>query len=250
MSLHVIRLSRVALTLMLSAGLLLAMAAVPARGGPVQAPGLVALSAAKYPKLEYDDRGKAVKRLQRLLGVQPVSGWFGPITRKTVKTFERKHGLKVNGVVGKSTWKAIIRVDAAKGRSSRSSRDGRVCPVPSARFSDTYGGARGHDGVDMLAAKGTPIRAIESGTVVRAHWSGSSGGYTITLQGRSGSKFFHAHNKKNLVKSGDKVTVGEVIAKVGSTGNAGSTNHLHFEYWKSGRESDPVNPTPLVRSLC
>ena len=46
------------------------------------------------------------------------------------------------------------------------------------------------------------------------------------------------------------MTVGQVIAKVGSTGNAGTLNHLHFEYWKSGRESDPVNPTPLVRSLC
>ena len=166
--------------------------------------------------------------------------------------FEKKHGLKVNGVVGGPTWRAILRADAAK-KTSRSDRDGRVCPVPSASFSDTYGAARGshgHAGVDMLAPKGTKIRAIESGTVVRAHWSGSSGGYTITLQGVSGSKFFMAHNSENLVSSGDKVTVGEVIAKVGSTGNAGTTNHLHFEYWKSGKESDPVNPTPLIRSLC
>ena len=239
----------------LAAGLAVAMLAVPLAVAPSSAQalgGTTVVTSKTYPTLRYDDRGAAVKRLQKLLGVTPTSGWFGPLTKAAVKKFEKKHGFKVNGVVGGPTWRAILRADAAK-ESSRSDRDGRTCPVPSASFTDTYGAARGshgHAGVDMLAAKGTKIRAIESGTVVRAHWSGSSGGYTITLQGVSGSKFFMAHNSENLVSSGDKVTVGEVIAKVGSTGNAGTTNHLHFEYWKSGKESDPVNPTPLIRSLC
>ncbi len=205
-----------------------------------------------YPRLEYDDRGAAVKRLQKLLGVKPASGWFGPLTRSAVRSFKSNHGLTANGIVGKTAWAAIVRADAAK-KSSRSARSGRVCPVKGAVFSDTYGAARGghgHAGVDMLAPRGTKIRAVESGTVVRAHWSGSSGGYTITLQGRSGSKFFYAHNDVNRVSAGQQVSVGQVIARVGSTGNAGTVNHLHFEYWKSGRESDPVNPTPLVRSLC
>ncbi len=221
---------------------------------PASATSVTVLAAStSYPKLKYDDQGKAVKRLQRLLGVQPVSGWFGPITRKAVKKFEKRHGLKVNGVVGKATWAAILRADAVKKKSSRSTRSSRACPVRGASFSDTYGanrGSHGHAGVDMLAPRGTKVRAIESGTVIRAHWSGSSGGNTITLQGRSGSKFFYAHNDVNKVRAGQEVTVGEVIARVGSTGNAGTVNHLHFEYWKSGRESDPVNPTPLVRSLC
>ena len=52
------------------------------------------------------------------------------------------------------------------------------------------------------------------------------------------------------MKAGQRVTVRQVIARVGSTGNAGTVNHLHFEYWKSGRESDPVDPTPLIRVLC
>ena len=111
----------------------------------------------------------------------------------------------------------------------------RHCPAPTVRrLSDGSGvrqqvrfradrGIRGHAGVDMLAPRGTPVRAVESGTVVRAHWSGSSGGWTITLHGKSGSTFFYAHNDVNLVKSGESVTSGEVIAKVGSTGNAGTT---------------------------
>ncbi len=214
--------------------------------------GKKARASKAHPRLEYGDRGPAVKRLQKLLRVKPVSGWFGPLTRSAVRSFKSNHGLKANGVVGKAAWAAILRADAAK-KTSRSARSGRACPVKGAVFSDTYGAARsghGHAGVDMLAPRGTKIHAVESGTVVRAHWSGSSGGYTITLQGRSGSKFFYAHNKVNLVSSGQNVTVGQVIARVGSTGNAGTVNHLHFEYWKSGRESDPVNPTPLVRSLC
>lgn len=241
------RLLAAALAAVLLTGPMVALTPSTAAAAPVRS-----AAASSYPALRYDDRGAAVKRLQRLLGVQPASGWFGPITLAAVKRFEKRHGLKVNGIVGVATWRAIVRASAAGG-VSRSVRDGRTCPAPGARFTDTYGAARGgggHAGVDMLARRGTPIRAVESGTVLRAHWSGSSGGWTITLRGRSGSKFFYAHNDVNLAKSGERVTVGEVIAKVGSTGNAGATNHLHFEYWKSGKESDPVNPTPLVRSLC
>lgn len=215
----------------------------------------------RYPTLRYDSSGAAVERLQRMLKVRPVSGWFGPVTRSTVIRFQKRHHLAGTGVVGWRTWRAVERAHQAASRPSRSSSrpapapgsGSRVCPVPGAVFSDTYGAARGghgHAGVDMLARLGSKIRAVESGTVVRAHWSGSIGGYTITLQGRSGSKFFMAHNSKNLVRAGQQVRAGQVIALVGSTGNAGSVNHLHFEYWKSGRESDPVNPTPLITSLC
>jgi murein DD-endopeptidase MepM/ murein hydrolase activator NlpD len=237
-----------------AAALALPLAAPPAALAQGPSTTLAAASATKYPTIRYGSEGPAVKRLQKLLHVKPVSGWFGPITKAAVMRFEKRHHLKVNGIVGKPTWRAILRAHAASTSTSRSkTTSGRACPVPGASFSDTYGAARsghGHAGVDMLAKKGTKIHAIESGTVVRAHWSGSSGGYTITLQGRSGSKFFMAHNSKNLVKAGQRVTVNQVIALVGSTGNAGTVNHLHFEYWKSGRESDPVNPTPLIRSLC
>jgi murein DD-endopeptidase MepM/ murein hydrolase activator NlpD len=242
---------------LLTATLAAAALAVPLVG---VAPAALAAStstyvtaSASYPTLRYDSRGAAVKRLQRLLGVKPVSGWFGPLTKAAVMRFEKRHHMKVNGVVGGPTWRAILRAHAASTASSRSVRKGRTCPVPGARFTDTYGAPRSkhpHAGVDLLAKRGTKIHAVESGTIVRAHWSGSSGGYTITLKGRSGSKFFYAHNDKNLVKAGQNVKVGQVIARVGSTGNAGTVNQLHFEYWKSGRESDPVNPTPLVRSLC
>ena len=204
--------------------------------------------------VQYGSRGPVVKDLQRRLRVTPVSGWFGPRTEAAVKTFQRRHHLRPNGVVNGRTWAVLLAATAGGSSDKRGSRSSgsRTCPVAGAQFSDTFGASRGdhgHKGVDMLAPAGTPIRAIESGTVAIAHWSGSSGGWTITLQGRSGAKFFHAHNQKNLVRGGERVTKGQVIAKVGSTGNAG-ISHLHFEYWPSGREGAAVNPTPLIASLC
>ena len=67
---------------------------------------------------------------------------------------------------------------------------------------------------------------------------------------RSGAEFFYAHNKKNLVKGGEHVTMGERIALMGDTGDAKGNPQLHFEYWPSGKEGAAVDPTPLVRSLC
>ena len=137
--------------------------------------------------------------------------------------------------------------------TSRSKTRGRTCPVPGSTFTDTYGAPRHghtHKGVDMFKKEGASILAIETGTVVRAHWSGSSGGWTITLRGKSGAEFFYAHNEKNLVKGGQHVTVGDKIALMGDTGDAKGNPQLHFEYWPSGKEGAAVNPTPLVRSLC
>jgi murein DD-endopeptidase MepM/ murein hydrolase activator NlpD len=208
------------------------------------------------PDRRYGDRGAWVKTLQRDLRVRPVSGYFGPVTRASVVALQKRHRLTANGVVTGRVWVllghggTVPRVGAA---TSRSKTRGRTCPVPGARFTDTYGDPRHghtHKGVDMFKKEGASILAIETGTVVRAHWSGSSGGWTITLRGRSGAEFFYAHNEKNLVKAGHHVRVGDRIALMGDTGDAKGNPQLHFEYWPSGKEGAAVNPTPLVRSLC
>jgi murein DD-endopeptidase MepM/ murein hydrolase activator NlpD len=208
------------------------------------------------PIRRFGDRGSWVKVLQKDLKVTPRSGYFGKLTKAAVIHYQRTHRLTPSGAVGGRMWAmlghggTIPRVTVA---ASRSKTRGRTCPVPGATFTDTYGDPRAghtHKGVDMFKHRGAAILAIETGTVVRAHWSGSSGGYTITLKGTSGAKFFYAHNDKNLVKAGQHVTVGDKIATMGDTGDAKGNPQLHFEYWPSGKESTPVNPTPLVRSLC
>lgn len=132
---------------------------------------------------------------------------------------------------------------------------GRKCPVAGVvAFSDTWGaarsGGRSHKGVDMLAAKGTSLVAIETGTISRMK-SGGIGGITIWFKGDSGDEFYYAHLDAWAagISTGQHVEVGTKIGTVGTTGNApASIPHLHFEYHPGGGSA--VNPTPLVRSLC
>lgn len=97
---------------------------------------------------------------------------------------------------------------------------------------------RMHKGVDLLAPKGTPIRAIADGEVV---FSGRSRGYglRVTLSHSDGLTTIYAHNTKNLVSNGEKVKKGQVIALVGRTGRA-TANHLHFEVRIDREEINPL----------
>lgn len=102
----------------------------------------------------------------------------------------------------------------------------------------------------MLAARGTPTVAIESGTVRRLG-SGGLGGITIWLTGQSGDEYYYAHldDWAPGLSVGQAVGVGELIGFVGSTGNASySVPHLHFELHPGGGSA--VNPYPLVKGLC
>ncbi len=130
------------------------------------------------------------------------------------------------------------------------STDGMYCPVAGPHsFVDSWGAPRSghnHQGVDMMAAYGTPIVAIVSGTITYAAYDGS-GGNMIFLSGDDGNAYWYMHNQENLV-SGGHVQAGQQIATVGDTGNAAGTPHLHFEYHPGGGAA--VNPTPLVASIC
>jgi len=120
-------------------------------------------------------------------------------------------------------------------------------------FSDSYGeprsGGRAHRGVDMIAARGTPIVAIYSGTI-RRFSNSSLGGLSIYFVSDSGDMFYYAHLDSFAdVSAGQHVEQGQVIGYNGSTGNAPDwLPHLHFEWHPGGGSA--VNPYQLVRSLC
>ncbi len=99
-----------------------------------------------------------------------------------------------------------------------------------------------HSGIDIGAPSGTNILAAESGTVA---FSGYMRGYgnVIILSHENGYSTVYAHNSVNLVKKGQYVTKGSIIAKVGMTGNA-TGPHLHFEIRSSGK---PINPLSYLR---
>lgn len=89
------------------------------------------------------------------------------------------------------------------------------------------GGGR-HDGIDISAKEGTPVKAADNGEVVYVSSSFRGYGNIVILKHKDDFYTVYAHNEENLVKTGESVKKGEVIAKVGSTGNA-TGSHLHFE---------------------
>lgn len=95
-----------------------------------------------------------------------------------------------------------------------------------------------HSGVDFSAKEGTEIMAVAAGVVTRA---GKFHDYGYMVEVNHGGNYAtrYAHNKSNLVKVGDVVKKGQVIALVGSTGRSTGA-HVHFEVYKNGRPIDPA----------
>lgn len=94
-----------------------------------------------------------------------------------------------------------------------------------------------HTGVDIGAPTGANVVAANSGRVIKAGWNNSYGN-VIFIDHDGGIVTVYAHNSTLLVKTGDVVSRGQIIAKVGSTGNS-TGPHLHFEVRKNGDYVDP-----------
>ncbi|SMB92957.1 Murein DD-endopeptidase MepM and murein hydrolase activator NlpD, contain LysM domain [Thermanaeromonas toyohensis ToBE] len=94
-----------------------------------------------------------------------------------------------------------------------------------------------HDGLDIAAPPGTPVRAAGGGQVVYAGWMGVYGLVVIIDHGYS-YRTFYGHNSSLLVKEGDRVAKGQPIARVGSTGRS-TGPHLHFRIEVDGQAVDP-----------
>ena len=97
-----------------------------------------------------------------------------------------------------------------------------------------------HAGLDIAAPKGTPIKAAAAGTVTYAGNANDGYGNYVVIAHANGVQTVYAHCSQLLVTKGQNVSQGEVIAKVGSTGNS-TGNHLHFEVRKNGVTYNPQN---------
>jgi murein DD-endopeptidase MepM/ murein hydrolase activator NlpD len=98
-----------------------------------------------------------------------------------------------------------------------------------------------HTGCDYAVPVGTDVLAVADGVIDKATWGRSYG--TQLVQKLDGGWFIYAHLSSTLVKPGDKVKAGQVIAKSGNTGNS-TGPHLHVElrtksHWSSGTDLDP-----------
>lgn len=122
----------------------------------------------------------------------------------------------------------------------------------SARVSSAYGWrndpikgrAKFHGGIDLAARYGTEVPAAAAGTVVSA---GEQGGYglTVVVRHQNGFESRYAHLASLDVQAGDRVTQGQQVGRVGTTGRS-TGPHLHFEVTQAGRRVDPER---FVRNL-
>lgn len=95
-----------------------------------------------------------------------------------------------------------------------------------------------HSGVDLAAPAGTPIKATRAGTVTRATYDSASG-YYVTVNHGDGFSSSYLHMTHYIVGVGDKVSQGQVLGYVGSTGWS-TGNHLHFSIYYNGTAQNPA----------
>ena len=95
-----------------------------------------------------------------------------------------------------------------------------------------------HKGIDIAASYGTDIKAVADGTIEYASYNSGGYGNLVIIDHGNGIKTYYGHCSKLCVSVGQKVNAGDVIAKVGSTGNS-TGNHCHFEIRVNGSQIDP-----------
>ncbi|MGR8009762.1 M23 family metallopeptidase [Streptomyces hypolithicus] len=118
-------------------------------------------------------------------------------------------------------------------------------PTSSYTLTSTYGQSGSmwssgqHTGLDFAAPTGTPAKAVHSGTIKSAGWSGSYG-YRVVLELEDGTEVWYAHLSSMTVSAGQTVGTGETIGRVGATGNV-TGPHLHLEvHTADGSGIDPA----------
>jgi hypothetical protein len=116
---------------------------------------------------------------------------------------------------------------------------GYVDPAPGAVLSQGY--HAGHNGLDLAAALGSPIRAAERGNVTFAGWSSFGGGNEIHIKHPGGMETWYAHLGKLRTNAGMNVQKGQRIGDMGSTGNS-TGSHLHWMVLRGGWPNH-INPT-------
>lgn len=94
-----------------------------------------------------------------------------------------------------------------------------------------------HDGIDIGAAHGAAVRAVDGGRVTRAGWNGGYGNY-VEIDHGGGLVSFYAHLSAVSTRSGARVGKGELLGRVGNTG-ASRGAHLHFGVHKGGQARNP-----------
>jgi murein DD-endopeptidase MepM/ murein hydrolase activator NlpD len=133
---------------------------------------------------------------------------------------------------GKNLRKAFLRSPLEFSRISSG--------FSSARFHPILKTWRAHSGIDYAAPTGTRVKAAADGTVAFAGWQGGYGNVVILQhQGRYSTVYGHLSSFAKGLRSGQRVSQGDIIGHVGATGMA-TGPHLHYEFRENGVQRDPL----------
>ncbi len=230
-------------------------------------------------ELRIGSTGADVRELQTILRRRgfrvTVDGAFGIKTRNAVKALQRRLKVRRSGVVTPALLKRLgIKIrDVRSGTPTAPATpvDPSTSPLagPNAAkavylkafpvagkhtYSNDWGAPRSqgsHQGTDVMAARGVPVRAVADGTIKRLTRAETGlGGIWIWLKDARGNEYYYAHLNTitDGVEVGTAVTAGQVVGTVGNTGDAryGAT-HLHFEIHPGG--GGAVNPHPDLTAV-
>jgi murein DD-endopeptidase MepM/ murein hydrolase activator NlpD len=154
---------------------------------------------------------------------------------------------------GNATFKALFN----SWKKLESLQDGVISvpsdkPVKTAAFTSGYGvrsdpfkgGSAMHAGIDLSGPTGTPIYATADGVVITAGYNNGGYGNLVKIEHGRGIETRYGHLASMSVSNGQRVTRGQVIGRMGSTGRS-TGSHLHYEVRIDGRA---VNPIPFMKS--
>jgi murein DD-endopeptidase MepM/ murein hydrolase activator NlpD len=171
---------------------------------------------------------------------------------------EKESKLKVTYVDGVETYREIVSTVVSKepvteeigiGTYSAYPEDSSIVlngtgqfmwPVNGGYISDTFMNSRVHKGIDIAANEGTEIYAADAGTVIASGWNNGGYGYMVMIDHGNGYYTLYAHCSSLTVRTGENVLKGQLIARVGSTGDS-TGNHCHFEIRYNGICYNPIN---------
>jgi murein DD-endopeptidase MepM/ murein hydrolase activator NlpD len=140
-------------------------------------------------------------------------------------------------VDGHDQWFEASGVGESRGSLASPVSGGRISSTYGARMHPILGYLRMHAGIDIAAPYGTPIRAVAEGTVTYSGWHGGHGNY-VKVNHAGGLATGYGHMSKIAARVGQKITRGQVIGYVGSTGLS-TGPHLHYELFKNGASINP-----------
>ncbi|MGI9540196.1 MAG: M23 family metallopeptidase [Miltoncostaeaceae bacterium] len=207
--------------------------------------------------LRMGSRGEYVKDLQRALrkrGIRVrVDGVYGSGTRRGVKIMQKRLRIRATGVAKTGLQRRLgvqprkIAVPVVLPLQPGANDVIGVFPVGGKyTYTNDFGAPRhqgAHEGIDIIAPRGTPVYAVKDGVVDRlTRAERGLGGLYVWQRTGDGTEYYYAHLDSVApgLRDGSRLTAGQIIGAVGNTGDARfGVHHLHFEWRPKGSSLNP-----------